>query len=186
MVSLSNYQSPGVVSGSYIRKSERCDMPRRHRIDLKTQMAHRAGNYRKLLKLMPEWQKRSRFYLHCPLNSGKILKLILHITERRPYTLTLTVEQRMDEAPPVLSWLHSFSIRLYTDARSAEVVACGNRRLANWHPLAEQRRTLLMDRANYDHLLSEMLSFWRRGFTPIETPACPGRWLNWISGNITN
>lgn len=163
-------------------------MAGRHRIHLETQMAHRASNYRRLLRLMPQWQEKSSFYLHCPLNSGQTLKLTLRITERSTYTLTLMIEQQLDKSSLNLDWLCNFKVRLYTDARSAEMIGCKDRQLAGWHPLAKQRRGNFLNKANYDELLGEMLDFWRRSFTPASAAQAAdcSRWLKLISEDIAS
>lgn len=120
-------------------------MKRRYQVDLPAEMAQCALNYARLQRLLPtrgytthervrdcsrpqgrdcprqrglNWESRQ-------LGVGDDLCISIDITERGPYTTTLHISQNaVSEAVPS----PRLTVRVYHDARLAEVVAFSNRR----------------------------------------------------------
>lgn len=105
-------------------------MKRRYRVDLPAEMAQCALNYVQLQRLMPvrgcaaargrgnDWESRL-------LGVGDDVHIAIDIAERGPYTTTLHISQQaLSEALPAPRLI----VRVYHDARLAEVVEFSNRR----------------------------------------------------------
>ena len=90
----------------------------RYRMDLPAHMAECDANYLRLMKLFPGMQDSDGTVIGVELTSG-VLEVSLDVIERSPYTTVVRLRQR-PEAP--WSRKASITIRLYHDARSAEVV----------------------------------------------------------------
>ena len=92
-------------------------------------MADCDANYLRLVKLFPKYRSESQRLLTLP---GKIDRVfVVKVAEHTRYTTLLTLEQRDRSA---VNWLGlpTLSVRLYHDAKVAEVVACDGRR--SLHP----------------------------------------------------
>lgn len=103
--------------------SKRSNAPRdslchRYRMDLPAHMAECDANYLRLTKLFPDVKEIETAAIGIEPN-GIRLEVRLDVVEQSPYTTLVKLSQR-PEAP----WSHkaSMTIRLYHDARSAEVV----------------------------------------------------------------
>lgn len=99
---------------------------RRHKVDLAGLQALCAANYARLLRLFPRLRAS---------DSGEIAIDLLgecnvhvKVLERGPYTTIIDIEQRGGALAVAPS--PQFQVRIYHDARMAEVVAChGHRRI---------------------------------------------------------
>ena len=78
-------------------------------------------NYGKLIRLLPEVDEVDLSYDFCV---GELLSYQLQITESARYTTTLTMQQLSEQLPGYLKPV--MTIRMYHDARSAEVLSCQN------------------------------------------------------------
>ena len=87
-------------------------------MDLPAHMAECDANYLRLNKLFPEMADSDRAAIALELN-GQRLTVRMEVMERSPYTTLIRLSQHPD-AP----WNHRarMTVRLYHDARSAEVV----------------------------------------------------------------
>lgn len=90
----------------------------KYSMDLPAHMAECDANYLRLNKLFPEMAGSDRAALALELN-GQRLTVRMDVLERSPYTTLIRLSQHPD-AP----WNHRarMTVRLYHDARSAEVV----------------------------------------------------------------
>ena len=91
---------------------------KRYKIDLPAHMAECDANYLRLLKLFPAVQLEASSTFAVDIN-GSRLEICLAVIERGPYT-TLVKLTQLPQAP--WSRKSSMTIRIYHDARNAEVV----------------------------------------------------------------
>ncbi|CBL44546.1 Protein of unknown function DUF1249 [gamma proteobacterium HdN1] len=94
-----------------------------HVPDLKGLMRHCDLNYLRFLQLLPAVREVSDWEFGVETVRGRPLsRVCLHVTERGPYTTTLRLEQQYDYP----DWLPNplITVRLYHDARMAEVLSC--------------------------------------------------------------
>jgi len=91
---------------------------RRYSINLPAHMAECDANYLRLLKLFPAMREDDTCVFGVAANAMH-LTITLQVLERGPYTTILRLTQ--EPAPP-WSRKPSMTIRLYHDARCAEVV----------------------------------------------------------------
>lgn len=103
---------------------------RRYQIDLAADMAECEANYARLARLLPDCELHSRTF---GLGNAE---MSIEVVERCPYTTTLEICQRPQTASPqLLAATALFSkiaarltVRVYHDARLAEVIAFASRR----------------------------------------------------------
>ncbi|MDI6527280.1 DUF1249 domain-containing protein [Pseudomonas otitidis] len=105
----------------------------RYRVDLAGLQAACEANYARLMRLLPQ-MREAQASRRVALSQGEHLLgvLALDVVEACPYTTTLKVRQELP-----LPWLPSpqLEVRVYHDARMAEVVAAENaRRLRSFYP----------------------------------------------------
>ena len=91
---------------------------KRYSIDLPAHMAECDANYLRLKKLFPSLRERDASSFGIDIN-GNVLEIKLEVVERSRYTSLVRLTQL-----PVAPWSRkpSITIRMYHDARSAEVV----------------------------------------------------------------
>lgn len=99
-----------------------------YRVDLAGQLAQCEANYWRLLRLLPDRSLREQWHLGLTGRSaaaqGSSWHTRISVIERSRYTTTLRLE-RADSQPLPSDWLRapSLTLRLYEDARLAEVLA---------------------------------------------------------------
>jgi hypothetical protein len=88
--------------------------------DLRGFMRLCEDNYRLILNLFPQWQSAASASSHWSDADAMQIQLCCQVLERTPYTLLL----QFDQQPVIEPWVKSLSmqVRLYHDARMAEVV----------------------------------------------------------------
>jgi hypothetical protein len=91
---------------------------KRYSIDLPAHLAECDANYLRLKKLFPSLRERDASSFGIDIN-GNVLEIKLEVVERSRYTSLVRLTQL-----PVAPWSRkpSITIRMYHDARSAEVV----------------------------------------------------------------
>ena len=96
----------------------------RYRMDLPAHMAECDANYLRLMKLFPDLRSQDTAVMGVEFH-GMSLKVRMQVLERGPYTTLIRLSQH-----PQVPWNQgaSLSVRLYHDARSAEVVEYQGRR----------------------------------------------------------
>lgn len=128
----------------------------RYRIDLPAHMAECDANYLRLMKLFPSVRKADSAAIGVDVN-GTRMEVRLDVIERGPYTTVVRLAQR-----PEIPWSHkaSLTIRLYHDARSAEVIEYQGRkhflRAVYDYPNADMRQP--DEKAQINRFLGEYLS----------------------------
>lgn len=102
------------MRGGYIRSMH----SKRYSIDLPAHLAECDANYLRLKKLFPSLRERDASSFGIDIN-GNVLEIKLEVVERSRYTSLVRLTQL-----PVAPWSRkpSITIRMYHDARSAEVV----------------------------------------------------------------
>lgn len=94
--------------------------------DLVEQSSQCERNYLKMMKLMPLFYEQDEYRYELHSDKGSLGGLKLRVTERFKYTATVEVTQLMDFG----EWLPAptMLVRVYHDARMAEVIAFQNKR----------------------------------------------------------
>lgn len=124
---------------------------RRYQIDLAAAQAECELNYSRLLKLLRTFPDDERYF-----GVGPQQQLTMRVTERCPYTTTLEI------APtplPIDSVAPSLIVRVYHDARLAEVIAFANSRRPR--PRYEYPNEAMFqpdEKAQWNRFLGEWLS----------------------------
>ena len=107
-------------------------MKQRYSIDLAAQMAECEANYARIMQLLPDMENidSREFGVEMPGLSSS--RLHIEVTERCKYTTMLDVRQRAlppgRQLPGGVTEAPWFSLRIYHDARMAEVVAFNRHR----------------------------------------------------------
>lgn len=94
--------------------------------DLTEMMAECEANYARLMKLMPDMEQQPERVFGINFEHHENGRICLSVVEKFKYTVTLKLTQQ----DVMGRWLKkpSLLIRLYHDARMAEVVECDNKR----------------------------------------------------------
>ena len=92
----------------------------RYRVNLAEQMACCEANYARLIMLMPEIDLQEEWQYQVE-SGGKAWSIRLRVVDRARYTTTLEITQ--EDQLRAWSGLSSIQVRMYHDARMAEVVA---------------------------------------------------------------
>jgi len=128
---------------------------RRYSIDLPAHMAECDANYLRLMKLFPAMRERDVTAFGVDGN-GLRLTITLKVLERGPFTTLLRLTQ--EPAPP-WSRKPSLTIRLYHDARCAEVVEYhGKRHFRAVYDYPNEDMRHPDEKAQINRFLSEYLS----------------------------
>ena len=141
---------------------------KRYNMDLPAHMAECDANYLRLTKMFPELSTLETSAIGLDFH-GMRLEVRLDVIERSPYTTLVRLSQR-----PELPWSHkaSMTIRLYHDARSAEVVEYQGRkhflRAAYDYPNADMRHP--DEKAQINRFLGEYLSLCLERGVSLEAP----------------
>lgn len=132
-------------------------MKRKYVPDLKRQMAQAEANYLRLLKLLPDLDTcdRREFQL---MHDQHRVRIRLEVDERFAYTTSVVVSQQHEQAS---RWLAApkLVVRLYHDARVAEVICTRQRRqLAGVYPYPNRQMHQPDEKAQLNAFLGEWLS----------------------------
>ena len=96
----------------------------RYRVDLKRFMAECEANYQRLVKLFPDMENLDHYRFG--ISGGRHISL--RVIKRAPYTSLLEISEEAagDRDVDKTAWLSAptMEVRLYHDARLAEVVSC--------------------------------------------------------------
>lgn len=141
----------------------------RYNVDLAAHLAECDANYVRLLMLMPALE-RSDLHEFCIGSDG--VRVRLNVLERCPYTTTVRLRQCSPEleAEKLLS-PPSITVRLYHDARTAEVTEYQNhRRWKAVYPYPNREMHLPNEKAQVNAFLSEYLSHCLRHGVTAEMP----------------
>jgi len=131
-------------------------------------MAECDANYLRLMKLFPAIEQVDAASIGVDVN-GTRMEVLLEVLERSPYTTLIRLSQR-----PELPWSRkaSLTIRLYHDARSAEVVEYQGRkhflRAVYDYPNADMRQP--DEKAQINRFLGEYLALCLRHGVAAEMP----------------
>ena len=141
----------------------------RYKIDLKHFLAECEANYRRLTKLFPEMATADQRRLG--IDGGPAREVVMQVCERGPYTTLLRIHGE-SIAP---RWLRvpALLVRVYHDARLAEVTACEGER-SPW-PRQEYPNPRMLQRdekAQWNRFMGEWLAAClANGFVAVD--ACP-------------
>lgn len=131
-------------------------MRTRYKIDLKRFLAECEANYRRLTKLFPDMAVAAERRLG--LDGAPVREVVLEVCERGPYTTLLRIQQRV---PAAQRWLRTptLLVRVYHDARLAEVTACeGERNIWPRQQYPNARMLQRDEKAQWNRYLGEWLA----------------------------
>lgn len=141
---------------------------KRYSMDLPAHMAECDANFLRLNKLFPALEDADRATIVVELK-GSRFEVRLEVIERSPYTTLIRLTQH-----PEIPWSHkaSLTIRLYHDARSAEVVEFQGKRhflkAVYDYPNVDMRHP--DEKAQINRFLGEYLSICLAHGVAAETP----------------
>jgi uncharacterized protein YqiB (DUF1249 family) len=131
----------------------------RYSIDLRAHMAECDANYYRLMKLVPNLREQDERALNLVV-AERALKVRIRVLERCPYTTLMELTQLpLTEALSFELPAPRLTIRLYHDARTAEVIEFQNGRRFDAvyeYPNGEMRQR--DEKAQINRFLSEYLS----------------------------
>jgi uncharacterized protein YqiB (DUF1249 family) len=139
----------------------------RYKVDLKRYMADCDANYVRLLKLFPAMVQEAECESERKIGicHGVDRVLCLRVLEQTPYTTLIRLSQDGADDNPVqrfYGWLTLpvLTLRLYHDARVAEVVSCeGSRRAFPRYEYPNERMYHQDEKAQWNQFLSEWLAY---------------------------
>lgn len=141
----------------------------RYKIDLKQFMAECESNYFALCKLMPENDDVDHFSLHLPGHEGNLFHI--RVIERTVYTLLLEISQSQESLASGWAQMPRLKVRMYQDARLAEVVAFeGVRNVKPRNSYPNQRMHQPDEKAQWNHFLADWLGIAMRYGYSAEVP----------------
>lgn len=129
----------------------------RYKVDLKRFMADCEANYHRLHRLLHGFEAGLNRQVALPIGDATTMNLV--ILERTPYTSLVEIRQQGAATP---SWLPQpcLKVRLYHDARLAEVVDYGGRRNPRpRHPYPNDHMLQPDEKAQWNRFLAEWLAF---------------------------
>lgn len=127
-----------------------------YKVDFAAHMAECEVNYVRLCKLLADMEQRDRWCFGLQLPDGGLAELVATVTERSKYTTTLVLQQK-----GLLHWLDGYrmSVRIYHDARMAEVLACQRgRHFAGRYAYPNDRMYQQDEKAQLNRQLGEWLA----------------------------
>ncbi|QLC73547.1 DUF1249 domain-containing protein [Pseudomonas sp. LPB0260] len=129
----------------------------RYRVDLVELQAACEANYARLMRLLPEMRSEQKTRRVALSQGDRVLGvLVLEVLEACPYTTTLLVRQEHS-----LPWLPvpQLQVRVYHDARMAEVVSAENaRRFRSIYPYPNAAMHQPDEKSQLNLFLGEWLS----------------------------
>lgn len=141
-----------------------------YRVDLPAEQAECEANYARIMRLL----KPAVADREVGLPDGRTLRL--RVTERGPYTTTLAVAPEAAEQRQHWVMGPELTVRVYHDARMAEVVACDRqRRLAARYHYPNRQMFQPDEKSQWNRFLGEWLSHClQHGHTasPPQVPSC--------------
>ncbi len=132
---------------------------KRYTVDLPRHMAECDANYLRVGKLFPRMAEHDRVVFRLGSEDGPLVRI--DVVERSPYTTLVRVSQSTGESPPGEPSIGdpSIKVRLYHDARSAEVVEFQNeRRFAAVYEYPNRRMRHKDEKAQINRFLGEYLA----------------------------
>ena len=146
-------------------------LKKRYRIDLPAHMAECDANYARLMKLFPALREEDVSAFGLVLGE-RPCQVRLEVVERGPYTTAIELLQ-LPEGP--FNSLPRMLVRLYHDARSAEVVECHRaRHFRPRYDYPNKHMHLPDEKAQVNRFLTEFLSWCLRHGVATTEPVPAG------------
>ena len=162
-----------MLTGEYVGLSRK-----KYSVDLAGQLAECEANYARIMKLLPDMLRTDQRDFSVELAGGEQVQFRMVITERCKYTTMLDINQQ-SLSPGLQAWspVPCFSLRIYHDARMAEVVAFdSHQRFCPRYDYPNMNMYQRDEKFQLNRFLGEWLShclkFGRELDTPTFTDAC--------------
>ena len=151
---------------------------KRYTVDLAAQMAECEANYARIMRLLPDLDSVDQRAFGVAMPGSAPAQLRITVTERCKYTTMVDVTQSplsgVSRAIGQLAASPSFSLRIYHDARMAEVVAFDrHRQIRARYEYPNQNMYHEDEKAQLNRFLGEWLSHCLRYGHALEDPAAP-------------
>lgn len=149
-------------------------LKKKYSVDLADHMAECEANYARVTQLLPDLEASSewQFGIHPPGSAPTRLRI--SVSERCKYTTMLEIEQctgSSPELPDALSVATSFSLRIYHDARMAEVIGFNrHRRIQPRYEYPNDNMYHRDEKVQLNRFLGEWLSYCLRYGHALENP----------------
>jgi len=111
-----------VLTSAQLRRAQQRKAEGRYTVDLPAHMAECDANYVRLLRLFPDLRESDRQLINLPLNAMDA-EVMFEVLEKGPYTTLLQIDVKTSQKWLDLAAAPSMTVRVYHDAKSAEVVS---------------------------------------------------------------
>lgn len=168
---------------SVYKSKQMIKMKKKYTIDLAAQMAECEANYARLKQLLPEMATVDRREFGVEQVNGEPIELRLDVIERCKYTTMIEISQQLSplksslkppSRPPSQPWAPAlcFSLRVYHDARMAEVIAYNRQqpRLASYE-YPNNNMYQRDEKSQLNRYLGEWLSYCLKHGYVLDDPA---------------
>lgn len=137
------------------QEPSRCHAKLRYRVDLKGFMAECETNYFRLRKLFPLLVAGRE--LHIAISPQESCQIVLAVLETTPFTALVGIGQKDSGGS---SWLAAptMRVRIYHDAKLAEVVACDGSRVLPRNNYPNEHMFQPDEKAQWNRFLGELLA----------------------------
>lgn len=153
---------------------------KKYSIDLAGQMAECEANYARIMRLLPELASVDRHEFGVAMAGGLPLQFQIVVTERCKYTTMVDIEQLSSDGQPCRGWQQEghlspcFSLRIYHDARMAEVVSYNrHQRLKPSYDYPNDKMYHRDEKAQLNTFLGEWLSYCLQFGHALASPMVP-------------
>ena len=135
-----------------------CSRGRGYTVDLPAHMAQCDENYHRLMQLFPRLRDEKERQIGLPL-AAMDAQVVFKVVEKGPYTTLLKLDVSSDEKWLSLAAAPDMSIRVYHDAKSAEVVAYqAQNRFHGKYEYPNQRMRQRDEKVQINRFLGEFLA----------------------------
>lgn len=150
-------------------------MKRKYSVDLAGQMAECEANYARIMQLLPDLEASDSREFGVERPGAMPLRLRIVVTERCKYTTMLDIEQVEPQQPAIPGApveAATFSLRIYHDARMAEVIAFNRHRtLRPRYDYPNEKMYHRDEKMQLNRFLGEWLSHCLKYGQALEDPA---------------
>ncbi|WP_235015353.1 DUF1249 domain-containing protein [Oceanicoccus sp. KOV_DT_Chl] len=149
-------------------------MKKKYTVDLAAQMAECEANYARIMQLLPDMDTVDQRQFAVDMAGSELQQFRIVVMERCKYTTMVDISRQSDPSSKPWTTAPSFSLRVYHDARMAEVVAFDqHRRLQAKYDYPNDNMYQRDEKSQLNTFLGEWLSHclkYGQALTPVMTP----------------